>query len=374
MCNSLYIHIPFCVKKCIYCDFYSIGYEKALAQAYIKTIVKQIKLLDENFYTIYIGGGTPTSLGAPLLCELLKALRGVSKKCNEFTIEANPESLTQEKIKLLRGSGVNRISIGVQSLNDNKLKALGRIHDSRCAIESVYLAVKNGFSNINIDLIFGVWNETTANWQSELMAAVKMPVKHISCYSLTYERHTQLFKKAKSKVITPLSDSAAARMYKMTMNYLQKNNFPQYEISNFAKRGFECKHNLNYWENNPYIGLGASAASYINGIREKNISDVKKYIERIKKDKSVVSSAEKLSAKKAALETAAIKIRTREGIDFNWFKKKTGFDFKIIEKDALRLLTKEKLLKYNVKHHQSAGVMATEKGFLFCDYICAQLL
>jgi oxygen-independent coproporphyrinogen-3 oxidase len=362
------------VKKCIYCDFYSIGYEKALARAYIKAISKQIKLLDTNFHTIYIGGGTPTSLDGPLLCELLKALRGISKKCNEFTIEANPESLSQEKIKLLRGSGVNRISIGVQSLNNNKLNALGRVHNLGRAVESIYLAIKNGFSNINIDLIFGVWDETAANWQNELMAAVKLPVKHISCYSLTYERHTQLFKKAKSKVITPLPDSAAARMYKITMKYLPKNNFLQYEISNFAKRGFECKHNLNYWENNPYIGLGASAASYMNGVREKNISNVKEYVERIRKDKSVVFSAEKLSVKKSALETAAIKIRTKEGIDFNWFKKKTGFDFKILEEDALNLLTKEKLLKYNTKGNQRTGVRATEKGFLFCDYVCARLL
>ncbi|MCK9615397.1 MAG: radical SAM family heme chaperone HemW [Candidatus Omnitrophica bacterium] len=372
--TSLYIHIPFCAKKCLYCDFYSIGYEKELAQAYIKTISRQIKLLNEKFYTIYIGGGTPTSLDIPLLHELLKALSSISKKCNEFTIEANPETLSQEKIKLLRGSGVNRISIGVQSLNDKKLKALGRIHNSGRALESIRLAEKNGFSNINIDLIFGVWSETVADWRDELRAAVKLPVKHISCYSLTYERHTQLFKNVKNKVVVPLPDSICARMYKLTMDYLPKQKFRQYEISNFAKRGFECKHNLNYWENNSYMGVGVSAVSFINGVREKNISGIKEYIRKMQKGKSVVCSTEKLSAKKAALETAAIKIRTIDGIDFGWFRKRTGFDFMALEKGAIKMLVKEKLLKYRITNKQPKAVSVTEKGLLFCDSISSQLL
>jgi len=374
MRKSLYIHIPFCAKKCIYCDFYSVGYNAQLASSYIETLVKQIKHLDEKFYTVYVGGGTPTSLDVALLKKLLKALSRISRNCTEFTAEANPESLSGDKIKLLRDFGVSRLSIGVQSLNDKKLKALGRIHNSNRAQEAVYLASRNSFTNLSIDLIFGVWGETLDDWRNELMLAAKLPVRHISCYSLTYERPTPLFKKLKAKIITQLPDSVCAKMYKLTMGYLPKKEFLQYEISNFARCGFECKHNLNYWENNPYLGVGASAASFLNGVRTKNISNIEDYIKRVRKEKSVVSSQEKLSAKKSALETAAIKIRTKEGIDFNWFREKTGFDFTVVEKDALGLLIKEKLLKYHISHKQQTGVAATKKGFLFCDYVSAQLL
>jgi len=372
--TSLYIHIPFCAKKCIYCDFYSISYNEQLARSYVETLVKQIKHLDEKFYTVYIGGGTPTSLNIALLKKLLKALSGISRDCIEFTVEANPESLSEDKIKLLGDFGVNRLSIGVQSLNDKKLKALGRIHNSNRALEAVYLASRNSFINLNIDLIFGVWGETINDWRDELAAAVKLPIKHISCYSLTYERSTPLFKKLKAKIIAQLPDSVCAKMYKLTMDYLPEKKFLQYEISNFAKCGFECKHNLNYWENNSYVGLGVTAASFLNGARTKNISNIEDYIKRVQKEKSVVFSREELSAKKSALETAAIKIRTKAGIDFNWFRKKTGFEFTTLEKDALALLIKEKLLKYCIKHKQHNGVSATKKGFLFCDYVSAQLL
>lgn len=374
MKKSLYIHIPFCVKKCLYCDFYSVRYEKNLAYSYIDALTRQIKRLDEKFYTIYIGGGTPTSMDSALLKKLLTALAGISGNCLEFTVEANPESLSKDKVRLLNDYGVNRISIGVQSLNDNKLKALGRIHDSKRAQDAVYLALQNGFVNLNMDLIFGVWNETLDAWQKELAKAVKLPVKHISCYSLTYERSTQLFKKLKAKTITQLPDSVSAKMYKLAMDYLPQKEFLQYEISNFSKIGFECKHNLNYWENNPYVGLGVSAASFLKGVRSKNISDIGEYVKRIKKEKSVVFSFEKLSAKKSALETAAIKIRTKKGIDFDWFKEKTGFDFMALEKDTVDLLIKEKFLKYLTRNKQHKGISATKKGFLFCDYVSAQLL
>ncbi|MDD4955663.1 MAG: hypothetical protein PHP17_06460, partial [Candidatus Omnitrophica bacterium] len=234
--------------------------------------------------------------------------------------------------------------------------------------------LESGISNINIDLIFGAWGETIKDWKKELETAVTLPVKHISCYSLTYERNTELFKRLKTKTITQLPDNLCADMYKLTMEYLAKNKFMQYEISNFAKRGFECRHNLNYWENNSYLGLGASAVSFLNGVRSTNIPDAVKYAKLIRKGKSVVVSSEKLSAAKSARETAAIKIRTKNGIDFNWFREKTGFDFLTLEKDSLQLLVKEKFLKYIVKGGQYIGVAATRKGFLFCDYICSQLL
>ncbi|MBU2504692.1 MAG: radical SAM protein, partial [Candidatus Omnitrophica bacterium] len=178
MVESLYIHIPFCRKKCFYCDFYSVNYKENLASVYIETLCKQIDKLEDDFSTIYIGGGTPTVLGAPHLGKLLKSLKRVSKKVIEFTVEANPESLDEANIELFLAEGVNRLSIGAQSVNEGKLKKLGRIHSVKQAQEAVFLAKKKGFKNISIDLIFGLWNEDLAGWQEELSWAVKLPVTH----------------------------------------------------------------------------------------------------------------------------------------------------------------------------------------------------
>lgn len=374
MNKSLYIHIPFCAKKCVYCDFYSIKHDSALARSYIDVMAGQIKRLDEKPYTIYIGGGTPTSLDVAALKKLFAALGRFSADCIEFTVEANPESLSSDKIKLLLDCGVNRLSIGIQSFNDEKLKALGRIHDSSRAKDAVSMAFKNGFKNISIDLMFGVWGETIGDWQNELDMAVKMPVKHISCYSLTYETGTRLYDKVKSGAIKPLAEGSCAKMYETAAKYLQKKSFFQYEISNFAKRGFMCKHNLHYWDNNPYIGIGASAASFINGVRMKNISDIKEYITLVKNGKSVVASKEKLSTRESALETAAIKIRTKDGIDFSWFKEKTGFDFNELERKSMEPLLKERLIKCKITKGKCRGICLTKKGFLFCDSVSSQLL
>ncbi len=372
--KSLYIHIPFCARKCLYCDFYSIPYDSLLAKRYVNAVAAQIQRLNEKVYTVYIGGGTPTSLENNLLEQLVKALGKISGNCAEFTIEANPESLSKDKIRLLRNSGINRLSLGIQSFNDAKLKTLGRIHSSKRATEAVSLAAENGFNNISIDLIFGGWNETIAEWQDELKTAVELPVKHISCYSLTYENNTPLYKRIKAGNITPLPDSVTSAMYRIAMDYLPGKKFMQYEISNFAQKGFECKHNLHYWENNQYLGIGASAASFIGGIRTKNISDAGKYLSAIKNGKTAICFAENLPAEKSARETAAIKIRTKEGIDFRWFKEKTGFDFMMLEKDAVEILRKNKLIEYTAKRGRRSGIKATRKGFLFCDNICAQLL
>lgn len=372
--TSLYIHIPFCVKKCLYCDFYSIEYEKRLAVRFMDILCRQIKAINSRFESIYIGGGTPSVLDAQLLEKLLKSLRSVSCGVEEFTIEVNPESVTEEKLELFLKYGINRISIGVQSFNDKKLTKLGRIHPAQKAIDSIAMARRNGFVNISIDLIFGIWNETLSDWKEELKRAVSLPIKHISCYSLSYEKHTKLFALLGCKKIIPQSDEITAKMYKYTLCYLERNKFRHYEVSNFSKSGFECRHNLSYWQNNPYVGLGPSAVSYQNGIRAKNTPDVEEYIEMAQRNKPTIISTEKLSLRKQAKETAAIKIRTREGIVFSWFKERTGFDFMELEGADVNVLLKQALVKYKKMDREVSGIALTRKGFLFCDSVSAQLL
>lgn len=374
MANSLYIHIPFCKTRCLYCDFYSAIYDGALAFSYCSALVKQIEKLEGKFSTIYIGGGTPAMLDKALLVKIFKGLEKFSALAAEYTIEANPESLDEERIKIFLDSGVNRISIGVQSLNEKKLKKLGRIHDSRQGIKSVEMAAKKGFKNISIDLIFGVWGEGAEDWARDVAEAVRLPVTHISCYSLTYEKGTPLFRALQEKSVQPLEDEAAAGQYELAIESLSAGGFKLYEVSNFAKEGFRCKHNLNYWANEPYIGLGASAVSYQGGERIRFVSDAADYARRVDEGGPLAEFSEKLSSTRRAKETAAVKIRTSDGIDFQWFKAKTGFDFMKLEGKAVSKLLEDGLIEYKKENNEPAGVCLKRKGFLFCDTVSSAFL
>jgi len=374
MVDSLYIHIPFCRKKCPYCDFFSIGYEPEIASSYIEALCSQIKALNKGFKTIYVGGGTPTVLTPKQLQKLLKVLSSKRDLRCEFTVEANPESLSPAKLRIISREGVNRISLGFQSLNEGKLKKLNRIHSAELAKAAVYQAKKSGIENISIDLIFGLWQENFSDWQTDLEGAIKLPVKHISLYSLSYEKGTPLFRAKLSKKIKPLDDARVAKMYRYTLEFLAAKGFQQYEISNFSRKGYECKHSLNYWDNSQYLGLGSSAVSYLGGVRTKNISHVFGYIDRVKSKTSPLISRDKLSLLKRAKETAALKIRTKKGIDFNWFKQKTGFDFLSLEKEALEELRTKGLIIEHTKKRIPQSISLTNKGFLFCDTVSSIFL
>ena len=374
MASSLYIHVPFCRRRCIYCDFYSVIYADNIAAPYVNAITTQMGNLSQALSTIYIGGGTPTSLDRELFAGLLQAIRKRVPSVPEFTVEANPESLDDEKIELLLDAGVNRLSLGLQSLADQKLKSLGRIHSSKKAVESIYLAYKRGFKNISIDLIFGVWDEDMGAWEKELKEVARLPVTHISCYSLTYEKDTPLFSALRNKSIIPLEDDVVAAMYEAAVDLLSLGGFKQYEVSNYSKDDYQCRHNLNYWENGEYIGVGASAVSYIDGVRAKNFSDIKEYVRRYNDNKRLVESHEKLSPVKRARETAAVKMRTKEGIDFSWFKERTGFDFCELERKAIKELVEMDLIKYKKEDNIPSGIALKRKGFLFCDTVSSALL
>jgi oxygen-independent coproporphyrinogen-3 oxidase len=372
MKKSLYIHIPFCQSRCAYCDFYSTVYRRDLAASFILALAEQLKSLNYNFETIYIGGGTPTILDTDLTEKLLKELKKLSGDVKEFTIEANPESIDADKIKLFLDYGANRISIGCQSFDDQKLKFLGRVHCAAQTLKSLRLAKNIGFDNISIDLIYGLPNESLKSWEKELTRAGELPITHLSAYMLTYEKGTRLFKNLQNKKFLPLATDKVAEMYKQLINQLAAKKIFQYEISNFAKKGCRSIHNCRYWENESYIGLGPSASSFVEGLRQKNISSLEKYITALKNGKQIWEHSEKLSRLAAAKETAALKIRMAEGLDFSWFRKKTGFDFLKIEKEALPLLLKQKLIKYSQGSRKK--IQLTRKGFLFADTVSAAFL
>ena len=367
--RSLYIHIPFCGRKCAYCDFYSVAYDEGLAFSYISALIPQIKAIEGPVSTIFIGGGTPTALSTPLLKKLLRGIRRLAGKGVEFTVEANPESLSGEKLDLFLDEGVNRLSIGAQSFSDVKLKRLGRIHDAGKAMGAVMLSKKKGFDNLSIDLIFGAPEETLDDCSAEFARAVKLPVTHISCYCLTYEKGTPLFDAKRRGKVVPADEGDSARMYSLAMGYLPGHGFRHYEVSNFAKKGFECAHNLNYWQNNEYIGLGASAVSYTGGVRKKHLPDVREYIKRSKAGESTVISSERLDGDRKARETAAVKIRTSEGIDFDWFKKKTGRDFVELEGKSVACLVRNGLIR-----RTRSGIRLTKRGFMYCDSVSSELM
>jgi len=374
MTNSLYVHIPFCKRKCIYCNFYSRIYKENEAADYLDAILLELGKLTEPFETVYIGGGTPTAFSLPLLKKFMQGLARISKDSVEFTFEANPESADRDRMKMLLDYGVNRLSIGVQSLRDEKLKSLGRIHDADEAITSVTAAQRIGFENISIDLIFGLSGEKPEKWKKELEEAVRLPVKHISCYELTYEKGTPLFGMLENKVIAPLEDDAVANMYEVAIDELALRGLKQYEVSNFAKPGFESHHNMNYWKNSSYLGLGASAFSYDGETRSRNVSDACEYTRLVRGGKNVTEFSEKLPPERRAKETAAIKIRTREGINFNWFREKTGYDLESLAKKAIPKLIDEGLIRYIRKEDEVTGIGLKRKGFLFCDTVSSSLL
>ncbi len=373
----LYIHIPFCRKKCSYCDFYSIEYEEELARKYIEVLIKQIRNFKEkgyNFSTLYIGGGTPSVLAEKLLERLLKSLE--LSKMQEASFEANPESLSREKLKLLLELGINRLSVGVQSFDDKVLRFLARLHTSEEALKAISLAKEVGFENINVDLIYGVPNKDFNLWKKELELVVTLPIKHISLYSLTYEKSTPLFLRLRNREFTPISEEEEAQIYKYAVEYLEREKFFRYEVSNFSKRGYECRHNLIYWENAPYLGIGPSAVSYIEGVRKKYILDIYQYIEAIERgqENEIFIEKEELPPLKRAKETAVLNLRMRGGINFKEFKKFTGFDFLEIEEANFNRLLRERLLTFKRKDSKIYGVRLTKKGFLFYDYVSREFL
>ncbi len=284
--KALYVHIPFCKKKCYYCDFPSYSGKEGLMVEYTKALCNElIKYKDYVFKTIFIGGGTPTYLSYECILMLKEAFEELNISENvEFTVEGNPGTFTIEKLKVFKSMGVNRLSIGLQAFQNELLREIGRIHSEEEFMESYKMAKDVGFNNINVDLMFGLPNQSMNYWKESLEKAVELGVNHISCYSLIVEEGTPFHKREKNGLLNTPSEELEREMYEYTKEFLEKVGYNQYEISNFAKEGMECRHNLVYWNLEDYIGCGSGAHSFLDGKRIENTGDVEEYITLVNKN------------------------------------------------------------------------------------------
>jgi oxygen-independent coproporphyrinogen-3 oxidase len=322
--TGLYIHIPFCVQKCRYCGFYSEPVKNYYPARLVSALIAELEWHSQidGFKTVYIGGGSPSCLPQDQLLRLVDCL----PKVGEFTIEVNPAQVNEHILNQLRRAGVNRLSIGAQSFNDDELKFLGRRHSAGDISRAVQSAKQAGFENIGIDLIFAIPQSTLKSWEKNVQAAIDLDIQHISAYALTYEEGTPLQNMVLASEVKPIDEENDRVMYETAIDILEQAGFEQYEISNFAKPGFECKHNLNYWANYPYIGIGPAAGSYWQGKRTLNIADINKYIEAIEKDADPAAETETPNRIETACQTAVLNLRRRNGINLEEFKKQTGYD------------------------------------------------
>ena len=351
---SLYIHIPFCKQRCFYCDFPTFSGKDHLREEYVDALIKEIrdKCTKYLIKTIFIGGGTPSYLGENELEKLLKTVSELNLSKNiEYSMECNPGTVNEEKLKIMKKYGVNRISFGLQSCNDELLKNIGRIHTFKEFLENYKLARKIGFDNINIDLMYGLPNLTIEVWKDTLEEICKLKPEHISAYSLIIEEGTvfyNLYEKDKLKL--PSEDDERI-MDKITKDILINNGYHQYEISNFSLKNRECEHNKVYWSLDEYIGVGSASSSYINGYRLTNESSIGEYIRRVKSNEDTVVDKYKNLREDEIEEFIFMGLRMLSGIDLLKFNRKFGADIysiykNVIEKnidDGLLIINKDRM-------------------------------
>ncbi|MDH7514298.1 MAG: radical SAM family heme chaperone HemW [Bacteroidota bacterium] len=370
---GIYIHIPFCTRKCAYCDFVSVRPD-GLKSPYLDALVREIRLRSEMFagsliHTIYFGGGTPSLLEPSELEYIADALvRNYRLSSDiEWTIECNPGTIDAGALRAYRDIGFNRLSIGVQSFFDEDLVFLTRMHDGREALEAIEAASTAGFKNIGIDLMFRIPGQPLERWQANLERAVSLRLPHISCYSLTTESRTPLVQWIESGEVMLPSEEEDAHLYTLAYRFLTGRGYQRYEISNFAQPGFECRHNISYWDHEPYGGFGPSAHSYFEGSRSWNTTDVSEYIRLLAAGTLPSQGSETLSSAALRTEHIFLSLRTR-GIDLDAFQKKFDGDF--LEENASTI---ERLMHAGFIEISERFVRLTLRGMLLCDEICSEL-
>ena len=320
MAEFLYIHIPFCVKKCLYCDFLSVPYDGGLAERYVDALCCELKLRKRSLgelKAVYVGGGTPSILsdsGLKQLFDCVKDNLRVSPVA-EITVEANPGTLNESGIRRMLSAGINRISMGVQSFNDRELKALGRVHSADEARLSAELIKGSGLENLSLDLMYGIPGQTLGTWQKTLAAAVGLSPSHISAYELTPEKGTPIYTYISSGSVSLPDEDVVIEMYEFAIDYLASAGYDHYEISNFAVPGAECLHNLNYWNRGDYVGAGAGAHSFVQGMRSANAGNIEEYLSRLNDAVLPDGDPHLVSPPEAAKEFLFLGLRKREGID-----------------------------------------------------------
>ncbi len=373
--SALYIHIPFCDHKCIYCDFYSIITSDNV-QSFLTALKKEIEYFsklyshDRIFTSIFFGGGTPSLMEPKYLKEILDHLRKYFDidDNSEITMETNPGTVDKSKLKLFKDAGINRISIGIQSFDEKELNFLTRIHDKQTAIHTVYNAAEVGFENISVDLIFNLPNQTKEKWIENLETAIRLPIKHLSAYSLILERGTILNKLVLDKKVTMQDDDYDADLYETTIDFLVSNGFYQYEVSNFTKPGYECVHNNAYWRYREYLSFGTSSHSFADGKRWWNYSSLKKYISEIELNNHAIMNSEIISKEQMHDEYVMLALRS-SGLDLDDYKKRFSDSWIKKNNSYFQLLKNE--------HHlliENNWIKLTSKGYAVCDEILKNIL
>lgn len=375
---GIYIHIPFCVRKCPYCDFYSVT-DLTLRTRFLNALLAEMEMVSAGglcFDTLYIGGGTPSVYGHNEINQIVRAAfnKFDFSRDSEITIEVNPGTISIEQLKGYREAGIDRINIGVQSFHQKNLDFLGRIHSAGEARSAITQAQKAGVNNIGLDLIYGLPGQSESDWREDLKQAVDGAPSHISCYMLTYEKGTPLYAGLKEGRVQPLPDDDVRMLFETTTVYLEDRNYFQYEISNFARIGKDGKprvsrHNLKYWTLAPYIGLGPSAHAYVEPQRSWNVSAVDRYIEAIESGRLAVDEKEVLSREQQMIEAIYLGLRMTDGIDLIGFRRKIGIDFVEAFKEVIIDLEKRNYLE--VKNNRCR---LTRRGRAFLDSITSMFV
>lgn len=403
---SLYIHIPFCVRKCLYCDFLSFSASNSKKQDYVKTLINELaaweevlkeKLTSEEkltskenltgmdklyFKTVFAGGGTPTCLEPSMLLEILQAVNKYTDENTEFTIEANPGTITDSHISIFKEAGINRVSLGLQSAQDRELKKLGRIHTYREFCNSYSKLEEAGFSNINIDIMAGIPGQDIASYKDTLEKIITLEPAHISVYSLIVEPGTAFYKMQEQGKLDIADEETDRHMYNLAKEILEKYGYNRYEISNYSKKGMECLHNITYWIGGNYLGTGLGASSYINGARFTGIKDFNKYINIFKDraepglaekqiQKNIGSSYEKLSVKNQMEEFMFLGLRMCKGVSKSTFLDRFGISMDKVYGNVIKHFLQNQLLAEDVN---SGRIYLTERGIDISNYVLSDFI
>ncbi len=351
---AMYVHVPFCRSKCRYCAFVSEPVTPARAEAAVAALIREARqrAQPDTVETLYMGGGCPTALHEADLLRFVTVLAESHPHVAEFTVEAHPAQVSEPLLRRLRDAGVNRLSIGAQSFVPGELQRLGRTHTTADVARSVYVARRAGFGNLSLDLIAAVPGSTLADVEHSLRCALDLAPRHVSVYALSYEAGTELTRQRDAGLIEPVDEETDRAMTFAAIEILAAAGFGQYEISNFTRPGFECRHNLTYWANRPWLGIGPSAASWDGVRRTTNVADVDEYLRRIAADQEPWDQTAPLEPLEIACETAVLNLRRRRGIDLTEYQRATGFD-------AMELFAEV------IAEHVQAGFLACRDGHVF---------
>jgi len=371
---GIYIHIPFCAVKCMYCDFYSIADQNDQIPSFIEALIKEIKIskmLPESriFDTVFIGGGTPSLIEAKFLERIISALdkKFDLSNVNEFTIEANPGEAPKERLKDFLSLGINRLSIGVQSLHPHLLSFLTRIHDATQVFTTFENARSVGFENISCDLIYSIPGQTWSMWEKDLRKIISLQPNHISAYTLTVEKGTSLFELVRNRKVQMPIDDETGKWFLDTHKILEESGYPGYEISNFGSLDMQCKHNLHYWRIDPYMAFGPSAHGFDGQRRWNNTRSLNNYFQKIKSNEKPISTTENLSDLDLVNEALGFGLRMKE-----------GFSISIIPNQHLKMFDEKykkiKNIYPKLIYDREKRIFLTIKGMLLSDQIIPELL